>query len=112
VKYAVPVSSGKLATHFGHCEQFALIDVDEAKKMIVNEEFIDSPGHEPGLLPVWLAEQGASVIIAGGMGSRAQSLFSQNRIKTIINVVETSPEKAVLDYIGGRLEVGDDVCDH
>jgi len=26
--------------------------------------------------------------------------------------VETSPEKAVLDYIGGRLEVGDDVCDH
>jgi len=32
MKYAVPVSSGMVATHFGHCEQFALIDVDEAKK--------------------------------------------------------------------------------
>ncbi len=78
----------------------------------VSKEIVPSPGHEPGLLPVWLAEQGVAVIIASGMGSRAQGLFRQNRIKVIINVVETNPEKAVLDYIGGRLEVGDDVCDH
>ena len=112
MKYAVPVSDGKLATHFGHCQHFALIDVDETTKTIVNQEFVASPGHQPGLLPVWLAEQGASVIIASGMGSRAQDLFRQNRIKVITNVVETNPEKAVLDYISGTLEVGDDVCDH
>jgi len=82
------------------------------KNEIVRKEIIPSPGHEPGLLPVWLAEKGVSVIIASGMGSRAQELFRQNRIKVIINVVEANPEKAVLDYIGGRLEVGDDVCDH
>ena len=112
MKYAVPVSNGKLATHFGHCQQFALIDVDETTKTIVNQEFIASPGHEPGLLPVWLAEQGVSVIIASGMGSRAQGLFNQNRIKVALNVLGDDPEKAVLDYIGGTLEVGDDVCDH
>ena len=112
MRYAIPVSSGGLSAHFGHCEQFALIDVDEAKNEIVRKEIIPSPGHEPGLLPVWLAEKGVSVIIASGMGSRAQELFRQNRIKVIINVVEANPEKAVLDYIGGRLEVGDDVCDH
>ncbi len=33
------------------------------------------PPHEPGLLPTWLQEQGADIIIAGGMGSRAQELF-------------------------------------
>ena len=49
---------------------------------------------------------------ASGMGSRAQELFRQNRIKVIINVLESNPEKVVLDYIGGGLEVGDDVCDH
>ena len=112
MKYAVPVSGSMVATHFGHCQQFALIDVDETTKTIVNQEFIASPGHEPGLLPVWLAERGISVFIASGMGSRAQELFRQNRIKVIINVVEANPEKAILDYIGGRLEVGDDVCDH
>jgi len=112
MKYAVPVSSGKLATHFGHCEQFALIDVDETTQTIVNREFIASPGHEPGLLPAWLAEQGVSVIIASGMGSRAQGLFGQNRIKVALNVVEANPEKAVLDYLGGTLKTGEEVCDH
>jgi len=112
MKYAVPVSGSMVAMHFGHCEQFALIDVDEAKNEIVRKEIIPSPGHQPGLLPVWLAEQGVSVIIASGMGSRAQELFRQNHIKVIINVLEGNPEQAVLDYISGRLEVGDDICDH
>jgi len=112
MRYAVPVSGGVVSQHFGHCEQFALIDVDEARKVIVGKENIPSPGHEPGLLPVWLAEQGASVIIANGMGSRAQNLFRQNRIKVIIGVLEGDPERAVLNYISGTLATGDNICDH
>ena len=112
MRYAVPVSAGMVATHFGHCEHFGLFDVDEAKKEIVGKEIVASPGHQPGLLPEWLAEQGVSVVIAGGMGSRAQNLFRENRINVVINVLESDPEKVVLDYIGGKLEVGDDVCDH
>jgi len=112
MRYAVPVSDGKVATHFGHCEHFALIDVDEVENTIVRKEIIASPGHQPGLLPVWLAEQGVSVVIASGMGSRAQGLFEQNRIDVIANVVESDPEKAVLGYIRGTLVTGDDVCDH
>ena len=34
MKYAVPVSGGVLSPHFGHCEQFALIDVDEERKVV------------------------------------------------------------------------------
>jgi len=29
MKYAVPTSGNSVATHFGHCEQFALFDIDE-----------------------------------------------------------------------------------
>jgi len=112
MRYAIPVSDGVVATHFGHCDQFALIDVDEARKAIVGKEIIPSPGHEPGLLPVWLAEKGVSVIIASGMGSRAQNLFKQNRIRVIIGALEGDPERAVLDYISGTLATGDNICDH
>jgi len=112
MRYAVPVSGGIVSPHFGHCEHFALIDVDEDRREITGKQLISSPGHQPGLLPEWLAGQGVSLVIAGGMGSRAQSLFQQNGIGVIINVVESDPEKVVLDYIGGTLEVGDDVCDH
>ena len=112
MRYAVPVSGGGVSPHFGHCEQFALIDVDEERKVIVKKELVPSPGHEPGLLPKWLAEEGVSIVIAGGMGSRAQNLFQQNRIAVILNVLESDPEKAVRDCLAGTLEVGDDVCDH
>ena len=112
MRYAVPVTGGAVSAHFGHCEQFALIDVDEAKKQILKKELVNSPGHEPGLLPQWLAEQGVSVVIASGMGSRAQGLFQENRIGVIIGVLENDPEKAVLGYLNGALETGSNICDH
>ena len=112
MRFAIPISGGVISTHFGHCEQFALIDVDDATKTITEKHLVDSPGHEPGLLPVWLAEQGASAIIANGMGSRAQALFQENRINVIIGVMESNPEKAVLNYLSGSLTTGGNVCDH
>ena len=112
MRYAVPVSAGVLSLHFGHCEHFALIDVDEDKKEITSKELVPSPGHEPGLLPQWLAEQGVSFVIAGGMGSRAQSLFQQNNIGVIIGTMENDPEKAVLSHLDGKLAAGDNICDH
>ena len=112
MRYAVPVTDGRIAAHFGHCEQFAMFDVDENKKEIVGKELITSPGHQPGLLPVWLAEEGASIIIAGGMGSRAQSLFAENHIQVVIGAPEGDPEKAVVDYIDGTLVTGNNICDH
>ena len=112
MKYAIPVNGGVVSPHFGHCEQFALFDIDEERKEVIKKEFVFSPGHEPGLLPQWLAEQGVSVVIASGMGSRAQTLFAQNRIKVIVNVMEGDPDKAIRDYLADRLEFGEDVCDH
>lgn len=112
MKYAVPMSNGQLASHFGHCEQFALIDVSETEKRILNKELVDAPKHEPGLLPHWLAEKGVSMVIAGGMGSRAQSLFQQNGINVILGAAESDPEKAVISCLNGELATGDNICDH
>ena len=112
MKYAVPVSGGVVSAHFGHCEQFALIDVDETKKQILRKELVHSPGHEPGLLPQWLAEKGVGLGIAGGMGSRAQGLFQQNNIGVIVGVIESDPEKAVTSYLSGTLAAGNNICDH
>ena len=75
LKIAVPTAAGSLCQHFGHCEQFALFDVDADNKTILKTTMVTPPPHEPGLLPTWLQEQGADLIIAGGMGSRAQELF-------------------------------------
>jgi ATP-binding protein involved in chromosome partitioning len=112
MRVVVPVTDGKVAAHFGHCSHFALFDVDETTKRIVKREVIPSPGHQPGFLPAWLAEEGASVVIASGMGSRARTLFEENRIEVVVGVLGDDPERAVLDYIKGELATGDNICDH
>jgi len=112
MKIAIPVADGKLCMHFGHCEQFALIDVDEKTKTVTGRQFLTPPPHEPGLLPKWLHELGANVIIAGGMGQRAQSLFAENGIKVVVGAPSVSSDKLVGAYLEGTLVSGTNVCDH
>ncbi len=112
MRYAVPITDGRLSEHFGFCSHFALFDVDETRKAIIRKEIVASPGHQPGLLPAWLAEEGVSVVIAGGMGSRAQGLFRENGIEAIVGMLGDEPEKAVSDHMEGILATGDNICDH
>ncbi|RKY04172.1 MAG: ATPase [Planctomycetota bacterium] len=112
MKVAIPLAQGKLTLHFGHCEQFSIIDVNEETKEIAGREDLTPPAHEPGVLPKWLHEQGANVIIAGGMGQRAQQLFTQNDIKVIVGASSDAPEALVAAYLQGTLETGNNACDH
>jgi predicted Fe-Mo cluster-binding NifX family protein len=112
MRFAIPITEAKVAAHFGHCSHFALFDVDDVTRAIVERKVIPSPGHQPGVLPAWLAEEGVSVVIASGMGSRAQAIFNENRIEVVIGVLGDDPEQVVLDYIKGQLTTGDNICDH
>jgi len=112
MKIAIPTANGQVAMHFGHCEQFAIVEVDELEGKVTGTEMLTPPPHEPGLLPRWLHEQGAHVILAGGMGQRAQSLFVQNEIKVVVGVSDGTPEQIVADYLAGNLTGGDNLCSH
>lgn len=112
MKFAIPTAKGKLCQHFGHCESFTFIEVDESTKTIVNKESIKGPEHEPGVIPPWVAKQGANVILTGGMGSKAQELFAAQGIKVISGVPCEAPEKIVMDYLNGTLVTGVNTCDH
>ena len=110
MKFAIPMAGGKLTLHFGHCQEFAIIDVDG--EQIIGKEILIPPPHEPGVLPGWLHDLGAEVIIAGGMGQRAIGLFQQNNIKVVVGAPALDPETLVTDYLKGTLESGQNVCDH
>jgi Mrp family chromosome partitioning ATPase/predicted Fe-Mo cluster-binding NifX family protein len=111
-RFAIPLAEGKLAMHFGHCAQFALVDVDLATNRVLNIEMITPPPHEPGLLPKFLGEKSVTTIIAGGMGSRAQQLFNENGIQVVTGASVDTPENLVASYLGGTLETGENGCDH
>ncbi len=112
MKIAIPLADGKLCIHFGHCEQFALVEADEKAKKVIGTIMLTPPPHEPGVLPKWLHEQGANLIIAGGMGQRAQSLFADNGIKVLVGAPAETPEVLVKAYMSGTLRTGANSCDH
>ncbi len=112
MKIAIPLADGKLTMHFGHCSSFALVDVDPRTKKIIKSEESAAPPHQPGLLPSWLAECGATIIIAGGMGQRAQQLFAQQGIQVVVGAPAETPEKLITDYFAGTLQIGENICDH
>jgi ATP-binding protein involved in chromosome partitioning len=112
MRIVIPLADGKLTSHFGHCASFALVDVDPAEKIIVKREDIEAPPHEPGLLPPWLAERGANLIIAGDMGHKARELFTEQGIQVMVGAIAETPEKLAADYLAGTLQLGENVCDH
>lgn len=112
MRYAVPTSDGLLCPHFGHCQEFTLVDVDTQTNEVLDTTTIPAPEHEPGLLPAWLADKGAGFIIAGGMGSRAQQLFADQGVQVITGAPMVAPREVVRQYLTGTLVTGDNVCDH
>ncbi len=109
-KIAVPLAEGVLTNHFGHCEQFAIMEVENG--VVKSKEIIVPPPHEPGLLPKWLGERSVNLIIAGGMGQRALELFGAQNIKVVTGAPNLAPEALVEKYFQGALVTGDNVCDH
>lgn len=110
MKIAIPVEGGRLASHFGHCREFAFFDVENST--VKNRTIVAAPPHQPGLLPNWMHEHGVNVVIAGGMGQRAQGLFAQYNIMVITGAPNLPPEEIVNQYLNGTLITGPNVCDH
>ncbi len=107
MKIAVAAENGKVSEHFGHCEGFTIYEAVGTE--IKNEAFVQNPGHQPGFLPVFLKEKGTDVIIAGGMGQMAQTLFSQQGITVVVGA-SGDCEQAAKGYLEGTLKSSESVC--
>lgn len=110
-KIAIPVDeTGVLDAHFGHCKYFALLDVNDGE--ILSEEMFTPPAHEPGLLPRWLAEQGVTDVLAGGMGQKAIQIFNYNNVNVFVGAPKQSAKKLVEGYLKSSIEFTANYCDH
>ena len=110
MKIAVPTRGGALSSHFGQCEQFTVFHVDDGQ--IRKTEVLKPPEHEPGSYPRFLGAQGVDTVIAGGMGGRAQGLFSEKGITVVSGAQGSDPAAIVESYIKRALKTGENPCDH
>ena len=108
-RIAIPMAGGKLSLHFGHCEQFAVVDIEDNK--IVKEMLYNPPEHQPGTYPRFLAEKGVDDVLVGGIGQKAIDIFNQNNIRVHTGAQAKSMESLIEDYMHDRLSTGNNNCD-
>ena len=109
MRIAISTDGSGVAPHFGRCEGYTIVDIEDGKT--AHREHLPNPGHAPGLLPAYLAERGVHCIVAGGMGPRAQMLFDEKQIQTIVGVSGTVDD-AVSALERGDLRAGESMCEH
>jgi predicted Fe-Mo cluster-binding NifX family protein len=107
MKIAVASTDQNVAAHFGHCEEFYIFEERDGK--IVSGKAEPNPGHRPGFLPNFLNELGIDVIISGGMGGAAVSIFNEHNIEVVIGPAG-DVKKAAEKYLAGELESTGSVC--
>ena len=86
--FAIPMEAGKSCAHFGHCEAFAILEVEEGRSPASRcwPRRSTSPGY-----PKFLADAGVNIVISGGMGVMAQNLFRENNIEVHMGVGVEDP---------------------
>ncbi|MFO7938549.1 MAG: NifB/NifX family molybdenum-iron cluster-binding protein [Bacteroidales bacterium] len=109
-KIAIPAISGQLSAHFGHCERFVFYTIEDGK--IAKEEALAPPPHAPGIIPQWVSDQGATRIIAGGMGQKAIELFNQRGVDVHVGAPLSATEEIVEAFLKGELDTSNNLCDH
>jgi len=108
MKIAVSTDGTVVSMHFGRCPFFTIAEIEDGK--VIGTNVVPNPGHHPGFLPQFLREQGVSCIIAGGMGQRAQVLFDEAGIRTVMGI--SGPVANVIEqFASGALQEGQSSCD-
>ena len=110
MKIAVTYENGMVFQHFGHTKQFKIYDIQDSR--VVSFKIVDTNGSGHGALAGFLKEQGAEVLIFGGIGGGAQNALTEAEIK-FFGGVQGSADQAVVAYVCGKLDYNPDAkCDH
>lgn len=91
--------------HFGRCPSYVFVDVkDQQVQLVVSVDNPFAGQHQPGMVPGFIRSQGADVMLSGGMGRRAISIFEQYGIETATGADGTVKD-TLEDYFSGRLNL-------
>ncbi|MFO7741304.1 MAG: NifB/NifX family molybdenum-iron cluster-binding protein [Anaerolineae bacterium] len=93
-----------VSPHFGRCPYFILVDLDDRDVRQVTA--VENPyygRHQPGQVPQFIRQQGADVMLTGGMGRRAIGFFEQYGIQAVTEASGTV-RHSLERYLGGELQ--------
>ncbi|MFH1941070.1 MAG: NifB/NifX family molybdenum-iron cluster-binding protein, partial [bacterium] len=94
-----------VSPHFGRCPFYTIVEIENNK--INKSHKVENPFYgehgQPGQVPAFIRDQGAHVIISGGMGPRAVGFFNDFSIEVVTGAA--GKVSAVVEgYLHGTLK--------
>ena len=109
VRLAIPSEGeggldGMRAGHFGHCDVFTCVDIEDGKigavRIVANKEHVQGGCMVPVQL---LAQEGVNAIVVGGIGMRPLMGFRQMGIDVYHDAERREIRPVVEDFAAGTL---------
>lgn len=111
-KIALPTRGGMIDDHFGHCEFYTVVTIDDENRIVMTEAF-PSPqgcGCKSGIA-FKLQEDGVTVMLAGNMGAGALNKLSACGIQ-VIRGCHGAVTDVVEAYLKGEIQDSGVACEH
>jgi predicted Fe-Mo cluster-binding NifX family protein len=111
MKIALPTRQNQIDSHFGHCEYFTVLTVDDISKEIISQDTVKSPegcGCKSDIASV-LSGMGVTVMLAGDMGEGAVHVLNSSGIQVLRGCSGNIIDVAV-KWLCGVLEDSGESC--
>lgn len=112
MKIALPTRDGQIDSHFGHCEYYTIVEINDQKE-VVSKEVLAAPqgcGCKSNIA-FTLADMGVSLMLAGNMGQGAVNVLTGQKIAVLRGC--SGPVEAVVNqWLTGVLTDNAMACDH
>ena len=112
MRIAIPLDNGCLNGHFGGSREFAIVEVDPDTRATLRKETLAAPEHQPGVFPRWLGGLGVEIVIVGGIGQRAITIFAEHGIQVRAGIPGAPVDALVAALLDGRLVQSPEGCAH
>ncbi len=109
-KIAVPTNDGVLCPHFGKAPQVTIVTVEDGK--VKETVVLEAPEHEHGAMPRFIAAQGCTDVLCGGLGGGAVNMLNQLGIQVHAGAPTIAVPEVLSQYLGGTIVYGDGSCHH
>ena len=112
MRIALPTRGGKIDSHFGHCDYFTIVEVNDNKE-IISKTVLESPqgcGCKSNIA-FTLSELGVEWMLAGNMGQGAVNVLSGQNIK-VVRGCSGDVEAVALEWLKGNVVDNQVACDH
>ena len=109
-KIAIPTCEGKLWPHFGKAPQVTIVTIEN--RQIKESQTLEAPEHEHGAMPRFIAAQGCTDVLCGGLGPGAVNMLNQMGIQVHAGAPELPIDGLLRQYLGGEIVYGDGSCHH